>query len=388
LAQRRLGIIVNGATGALARHQHLAALLALRAEGGLTLSNGDRLVPDPILVGRSEDRLRTLAADIKVEHWTTDLDNALSDGGSEIFFDVAATGGRFEAVGRAIRSGKHVYCEKPIASTLRDAMELMRRASDAGVKHGTVQDKIFLPGFRKLRMLRESGFFGRLLEVRLEFGRWIFDGEHQRAQRPSWNYRKADGGGLVLDMFPHWRYMIEYLAADITAVSCSCRTHVARRRNEGAQPYAVDVEDSAFAQMELEGGAIASVNSSWCTRVRRDDIIVIQIDGTRGSAVATAHDCWTQPDVNTPSPTISVEKRQPQDFFAQWLDVPDNGAGGNSYRAGWELFLRHVAEDAPFPFTLLEGAKGVQLAELSYRSNAERRWVDVPTLSAPAATMQ
>ena len=385
---RRVGIIVNGATGGLARHQHLAALLALRAEGGLTLSDGDRLVPDPILVGRNEDRLRALAADVRVERWTTDLDTALSDNSNEIFFDAATTAGRFTVARRAIHSGKHVYCEKPVASTLDEAMELVRAARDAGVKNGTVQDKIFLPGFRKLKMLRESGFFGRTLEVRIEFGRWIFDGEHQRAQRPSWNYRKADGGGLILDMFPHWRYMIDHFAGAITAVNCTCRTHVARRRDEGGRPYAVDVEDSAFAHMEIEGGAVASVNSSWCTRIRRDDIIVVQIDGTRGSAVATPHDCWTQGDVNTPSPVISVNTRQPQDFFAQWLPVPANDGVGNSYRAGWELFLRHVADNEPFPFTLLEGARGVQLAELSYRSNAERRWMDVPALNADGSATQ
>ncbi len=380
LSDRRLGIIVNGATSGLARHQHLRALLALRAEGGLALKNGERIIPDPILVGRNEARLRALSAEIGIERWTTDLDAALSEKYDDIFFDVAATGGRFDIVCRAIAAGKHVYCEKPIASTLDQAMELVRRATEAGVKHGTVQDKIFLPGFRKLRMLRDSGFFGRLLEVRLEFGRWIFDGEHQDAQRPSWNYRKAEGGGLVLDMFPHWRYMIDHLADNITAVSCTCRTHIARRRDEARSPYVVDVEDSAFAQVELEGGAIASVNSSWCTRIRRDDIIVIQLDGTRGSAVATAHDCWTQTDVNTPSPLLSVDVRQPMDFYAHWLSVPDGAGRGNSYRAGWELFLRHVAEDAPFPFTLLEGAKGVQLAEASYRSNLERRWIEVPML--------
>jgi predicted dehydrogenase len=377
---RRIGIIVNGATGALARHQHLAALLALRADGGLVLSNGERLVPDLILAGRNADRLRVLAAEIGVERWTTDLDLALSSESNDIFFDTANTAGRFDVVLRAIRSGKHIYCEKPIAAKLDQAIELVRAAKDAGVKHGTVQDKIFLPGFRRLKMLRQAGFFGQILEVRVEFGRWIFDGEHQRGQRPSWNYRKADGGGLVLDMFPHWRYMIEHFAGKITAVNCTCRTHVARRRDESGRPYAVDVEDSAFAHLELAGGILASVNSSWCTRVRRDDIIVVQIDGTRGSAVATAHDCWTQGDINTPSPVLSVNTRQPQDFYAQWLEVPDNIGAGNSYRAGWELFLRHIADDQPFPFTLLEGAKGVQLAELSYRSNAERRWMNVPDL--------
>jgi predicted dehydrogenase len=354
----------------------------MRAEGGVALKSGDRLIPDPVLVGRSPEKLRDLAAEIGVERWTTDLDAALKSAEDTIFFDVAATGCRFGAVHRAIAAGKHIYCEKPIATTLSEAMQLVRRAKEAGVKHGTVQDKIFLPGFRRLATLRDSGFFGRILEARLEFGRWIFDGELQPAQRPSWNYRKADGGGLVLDMFPHWQYMLEHLVAPVVAINCTCRTHVAQRRDEAGHLYDVDVEDAAFAHLELDGGVLASVNSSWCTRVRRDDIIVIQIDGTRGSAVATPHDCFTQPDVNTPNPILSVDCRQPQDFYTQWLIVPKNVTEVNSYRAGWDLFLRHVTEDSPFPFSLLEGAKGIQLAELAYRSSRERRWIEIPALDA------
>lgn len=380
MTERRVGIIVNGATSGLARHQHLRALLAFRSEGGLPLRNGDRLIPDTILVGRNGVKLSALAKELDISRWTVDLDAALHSTDDTIFFDVSATAGRFENVCRAIAAGKHVYCEKPVASTFEQAIELVRLAKHAGIKHGTVQDKIFLPGFRKLHRVRDSGFFGRILEARLEFGRWIFDGEHEPAQRPSWNYRKKDGGGLVLDMFPHWRYMIDNLVGKVRVVNCICRTHVARRRDEAGQPYDVDVEDAAFAQLELEGGIIASVNSSWCTRIRRDDIIVIQVDGLRGSAVATPHECVTQSEVNTPKPILTVDRPQSDRFFDQWLSVPNNMNFVNSYRAGWEMFLRHVVEDAAFPFTLLEGAKGVQLAELSYRSNVERRWVEVPEL--------
>jgi predicted dehydrogenase len=381
MADRRLGIIVNGATGGLATGQHLRALLAIRAEGGLLLADGDRVLPDPILVGRNAERLRMLATAKGVARWTTDLDAALSDAGDAVFFDAAATGSRYQVVSRAIEAGKHVYCEKPIAGTLQEALDLARAAQRAGVKNGTVQDKVFLPGFRKLRLLRDSGWFGRILEVRLECGRWVFDGNQQPANRPSWNYRKRDGGELVLDMFPHWRYMLDQLVGEIRAVSCNTRTHIPRRRDEAGQPYDVDVEDSVFAQMELEGGVIASVNTSWCTRIRRDDVITLQVDGTHGSALATAHDCFTQPDVATPAAVISVDRRNPMDFRAQWLAMPDNAATANSYRSGWELFIRHVMEDAPFPSPLIEGAKGVQLAELSYLSHRERRWVDVPPLS-------
>lgn len=380
MADRRLGIIVNGATGGLATGQHLRALLAIRAEGGLPLADGDRVLPDPILVGRHAERLRQLAGAKGVARWTTELDAALADPADAVFFDAAATGGRYQVVRQAIEAGKHIYCEKPIAGTLREALELAGAAQRAGVKHGTVQDKVFLPGFRKLRLLRKSGWFGRILEVRLESGRWVFDGTRQPANRPSWNYRKRDGGGLVLDMFPHWRYMLDQLVGEVRAVSCTTRTHVPVRRDEAGQPYDVDVEDSVFAQLELEGSVIASVNTSWCTRIRRDDVITLQVDGTQGSALATAQDCFLQPDVATPAAVLQVDGRNKMDFRAQWLPMPDDAATVNSYRAGWELFIRHVLEDAPFPSPLIEGAKGVQLAELSYLSHRERRWVDVPKL--------
>jgi predicted dehydrogenase len=385
MAERRLGIIVNGATGGLATHQHLRALLTLRREGGLPLANGDRVMPDPILVGRNAAKLQALAAASGIARWTTDLDAALGASADTEFFDAATTGARYDVVRRAIAAGKDIYCEKPVARTLDEAMTLVRAAEQAGIRHGTVQDKLFLPGFRKLARLKESGFFGRILEVRLEFGRWIFDGEHQPAQRPSWNYRKRDGGGLILDMFPHWRYLIDRLVGEIQAVSCICRTQIARRLDEQGRPYEADAEDAAFAQMELEGGIIATVNSSWCTRIRRDDVITIQVDGTRGSAVAGPHDCVIQPDAATPKPVLTVDGRQPASFYDQWLAVPDNEAYANSYRCGWELFIRHVVDGQPFPSPLLEGAKGVQLAELSYLSDRERRWVTVPRLVATGA---
>ena len=376
----RIGIVLNGATSGLSRRQHLRALTAIRAEGGLPVNSTDRIIPDLILVGRNAEALRALAENNGNLRWTTDLDAALASKEDSIFFDVAATGARFDAVSRAIDAGKHIYCEKPIATSFEEALALARKAEAAGVCHGTVQDKLFLPGFRKLLMARNSGFFGRILEARLEFGRWIFDGEYQPAQRPSWNYRKRDGGGLVLDMFPHWRYMIDTLVGGVTAVNCTCRTHIPRRRDEAGRHYDVDVEDAAFAQLELEGGVLATVNSSWCTRIRRDDIIVIQIDGTDGSAVATAHDCFTQTAANTPNPVLSVDERQPQRFHEQWLAVPDNDQKLNSYRAGWHMFLKHVVAGQPFPFTLWEGVKGLQLVELAYRSSRERRWIDVPEI--------
>lgn len=377
---RRLGIIINGATGGLATLQHLPSLAAIRDEGGLPLRNGGRVELDLLLVGRDAGRLAEVSKATGGGHWTVDLDAALSSTEHTIFFDAAATGGRHERLSRAIAAGKHVYSEKPLAGSLDEAMALVRAADAARCCNGVVQDKMHLPGFRKLKQLKDSGYFGRILEVRLEFGRWIFDGETQVAQRPSWNYHKAEGGGLILDMFPHWRYMIEHLVGEIRAVSCTTRTQLPRRRDERGRPYDVDVEDSAFAQLELDGGILASVNSSWCTRVRRDGIINIQIDGTAGSAVASPNDCFVQPEATTPSPSISGARPQVPSFYDQWLAVPDDAAYHNGYRAGWELFIRHVVEGTPFPATFLEGAKGVQLAELSHRSDRERRWIDVPPL--------
>jgi predicted dehydrogenase len=380
LSTKRIGIIVSGATGMLVAHQHLPALLGIQREGGLALSNGDRVVPDLMLVGRNADKLKGVAASAGAARWTTDFDSALASREHDVFFDASASALRFDFVRRALRAGKHVYCEKPIAQTLDEAMTLVREAAAAKRCNGVVQDKIYLPGFARLKRLREEGFFGRILEVRLEFGRFIFDGETAPGQRPSWNYRKDDGGGLILDMFQHWRYMIETIVGPIRAVSCTTRTHIPRRWDEQGQPYDVDVEDAAFAQLELEGGIIASVNSSWCTRIRRDDVITIQVDGTKGSAVAGAYACHTQSEADTPRKIVSVNVRQPQDFLAQWRRLPDDPSPKNSYRAGWELFIRHVVEGAPFPSPFSEGAKGVQLAELSHLSDRERRWVDVPLL--------
>jgi predicted dehydrogenase len=379
--QRRLGVIVSGATGGLVAHQHLPALLAIRREGGVPLANGDRAVPDLLLVGRDASKVARTAISAGIERWTDDLDTALSSNEHQVFFDATATALRSALVSRALAAGKHVYCEKPLASTLADAMALVRMAAERRLCNGVVQDKILMPGMRKLKRLKEQGFFGRILEVRLEFSRWIFDGATRPAQRPTWNYRKRDGGGLILDMFPHWRYLIEHLAGGVRTVSCTARTQIPRRYDERGQRYDVDVEDAAFAHLELDGGAIASVNSSWTSRIRREDVITIQIDGTHGSAVAGLHDCYTQTDAATPKVAITVDERQPQSFHEQWQAIPDDATWQNSYRAGWDMFIRHVLIGTPFPSPFLEGAKGVQLAELSHLSNRERRWVEVPPLA-------
>jgi predicted dehydrogenase len=260
-------------------------------------------------------------------------------------------------------------------------MAIVRAAEAAGVKAASVQDKVYLPGFHKLHKLRDSGFFGRILSARLDSGWWVFDGESQPAQRSSWNYRKKDGGGLVLDMYPHWRYLLTSLIGPIKAVSCRKVTQIPRRIDEAGQPYEVDVEDEVFATFEFESGALAQVTSSWATRVKRDDLIQIQIDGTLGSAVAGGHQCFVQSLAATPKPAWNVEVAQAMDFDTQWQEVPDVEPFRNSYRQGWEQFLRHVAQDDKLRSPMLEGARDVQLTELCYQSDRERRWIDVPALT-------
>jgi len=381
MTARSIVIVIDGATGRLGTTQHLRALMAIRAEGGLPLADGDRLLPEPVLLGRNPQKLAALAAAHGGLKWSTERHACLDDPGIAIYFDASATGGRPQRAGDAIDAGKHVYLEKPIAETLPEALALARQAQRTGLKHGVVQDKLFLLGLRKLKKLYDADFFGRVLSVRLDFGWWVFDGGLYPAQRPSWNYRKATGGGLVLDMFAHWRYIFDRLLGEIKAVSCRHTTAVPERRNENGERYDVDVEDHAFATFELAGGVLAQVASSWASRVKRDDLLQIQVDGTRGSAVCGLHRCFVQPLVATPKPFFDPERPQPMVFDEQWQELPDVEPLRNGYRAGWEMFLRHVAEEAPFPSPLLEGAKSVQLAEACHQSNRERRWIDLPELT-------
>ena len=380
MATLSIGIVIDGATGRLGSTQHLRSLMAISSEGGLPLANGDRLVPEPLLLGRNPAKLAALAAAHGDLKWSADRDACLADPGVAIYFDATATGGRPARAGAALAAGKHVYLEKPIAESLADALDLARRADRAGLKNGVVQDKLFLPGLTKLRKLYEADFFGRILSIRLDFGWWVFDGALYPAQRPSWNYRKATGGGLILDMFAHWRYIFDRLLGEIKAVSCRHMTALPERRDESGEWYDVDVEDTAFATFELENGVLAQVSSSWASRVKRDDLLQIQVDGTLGSAVCGLHRCFVQPLVTTPKPFFDPDRPQAMVFDEQWQEMPDIEPFRSSYRAGWELFLRHVAEDAPFPSPFLEGAKSVQLAAACHQSNSERRWVDLPAL--------
>ena len=385
--EKRIGIIMHGVTGRMGTNQHLVrSILEIRKQGGIALKDGTRLMPDPILVGRNAAKVQELARQHGVSRWTTDLAKALNSKSDAVFFDAASTQLRPTLLKRAIAAGKHVYCEKPVSTNLAEALSLYRAAKKARVKHGVVQDKLWLPGLLKLQRLRDSGFFGKILSVRGEFGYWVFEGDPQSAQppaqRPSWNYRSEDGGGIILDMLCHWRYVLDQLFGGVKAVSCRGATHIPYRWDENGKKYRATADDAAYASFELAGGAIAHFNSSWTVRVRRDDLLTLQVDGTRGSAVAGLRRCWTQSLDATPKPVWNPDIPQPINFFEGWTEEPDDPAWGNAFKTQWELFLRHVAGEGPFRWGLMEGARGVQLAELGLRSWKRRRWVTVPTLRA------
>ncbi|WP_026581564.1 Gfo/Idh/MocA family protein [Bacillus sp. J33] len=379
---KNIGIIMNGVTGRMGTNQHLIrSIVAIREQGGVELANGDYIMPDPVLVGRNEDKLQALAEKHNIGRWSTDLDKCLADPHNVIYFDSQTTVRRADAIRKAIKAGKHIYCEKPTAANLEESLELAQLAYESGVKNGVVQDKLFLPGLLKLKRLADSGFFGKILSVQMEFGYWVFEGDWQAGQRPSWNYRKEDGGGIIVDMFAHWRYVLDNLFGNVKSVSCLGVTHIPKRVDEKGNPYVCTADDAAYATFELEGGIIAQVNSSWTVRVNREDLLTIQVDGTHGSAVAGLRDCKVQHRINTPKPVWNPDIENPFKFTEQWQPVPDNQTFDNGFKVQWELFLKHVAADEPFDWDLLEGAKGTQLAELGLKSWEERRWIDVPELS-------
>jgi predicted dehydrogenase len=382
MKEHKIGVIMNGVTGRMGANQHLLrSILAIIEQGGVQIKPGEVIMPDPILVGRNEQKLATLAQVHGLSRYSTDVDACLADSYNQIYFDSQLTSLRVDAVRKAIAAKKAIYCEKPTATTLGDALAIAKEVEAAGLKNGVVQDKLFLPGLLKLKYLIDAGFFGEILSVRGEFGYWVFDGYHQPAQRPSWNYRKEDGGGIIIDMFCHWRYVIDNLFGPVKAVSALGATHIDKRIDENGNEYTCTADDAAYGTFELANGIICHFNSSWAVRVRRDDLLTLQVDGTQGSAVAGLRDCVVQHDSFTPKPVWNPDIDNPIDFYETWQRVPTNQVYENAFKIQWEMFLKHVVLDTPFRWGLLEGAKGVQLAELGIESWQKRCWVDVPELS-------
>jgi len=377
-----LGIIMNGVSGRMGYRQHLVrSVLAIRDEGGVLLSNGTRVQVRPLLVGRDENKLKEIANRHGIEDWTTDLDGALTDPNWQVYGDFLVTRARVEAIKRAIAAGKAIYTEKPAAESFPDALALAQLAERAGVKSGVVHDKLYLPGILKLKRLIESGFFGRIMSIRGEFGYWVFEGDWHPAQRPSWNYRSEDGGGITLDMFPHWSYVLENLFGSVKSVYSRAVTHIPARVDESGNHYLANADDAAYAIFELEGGVIAQINSSWTVRVNRDEIVELQVDGTLGSAVVGLYDCKIQPRNSTPKPVWNPDIEDEIDYAKNWLKVPSNEPVENGFKTQWCHFIRHVVEDAPYSYDLYSGAKGLLLAEKALESSREARRVDIPNMS-------
>lgn len=381
MKEHKVGIIMNGVTGRMGTNQHLLrSIAAIIRQGGVRINEAETIMPDPVLVGRNKNKLEKLSELSEVKKITTDLDEALADKNNIIYFDAQVTGRRADAVRQAVKAGKHIYCEKPIAVDTKTALELYKLCNDAGLKNGVVQDKLWLPGIIKLKRLIQQGFFGKILSVRGEFGYWVFEGDSIPAQRPSWNYRKEDDGGIIVDMLCHWRYVLDNVFGKVKAVSCIGATHIPKRVDEMGKQYDCTADDSAYATFELEGDIIAHFNSSWTVRVRRDDLLTLQVDGTKGSAVAGLRECYIQHYGNTPRPVWNPDIQQPINYFEGWSKVPEQETYDNAFKVQWELFLRHVIKDEPFPWDLRAGAKGVQLAEKGLESWSKRCWVDIPEL--------
>jgi len=377
----KVGIIMNGVTGRMGTNQHLLRSIAeIIKQGGVKVSASEFIMPDPVLVGRDAVKLEKLAQQSGVNKFTTNLESVMADPAYQVYFDSQTTGRRAEGVRQAVKAGKHVYCEKPTAVSTKVAMELYELCKKAGVKNGVVQDKLWLPGIMKIKRLIQNGFFGEILSVRGEFGYWVFEGHTIPAQRPSWNYRKEDDGGIIVDMLCHWRYVLDHVFGKVKSVSCLGKTHISERVDEQGKPYACTADDAAYATFELDNGVIAQFNSSWTVRVRRDDLLTLQVDGTKGSAVAGLRECYTQHYGNTPKPTWNPDIPQQIDFYAGWSKVPEQETFDNAFKVQWELFLKHVVKDTPFPWDLREGAKGVQLAEKGLESWEKRCWVAIPEL--------
>jgi predicted dehydrogenase len=377
-----IGIIMNGVTGRMGTNQHLIrSMVAIIDQGGVQINAEEVILPEVVLVGRNETKLRKLAERTGIQKWTTNLDSVLDDSKYSVYFDAQTTGRRADAILKAVTKGKHIYCEKPVATETKIALDLYHACEKAGVKHGVVQDKLWLPGLLKLKRLMQNDFFGEILSVKGDFGYWVFEGHSVPAQRPSWNYRKEDDGGIIVDMLCHWRYVLDHLFGAVKGVFCLGATHIPERIDEQGNPYKCTADDAAYATFELEGGIVAQFNSSWTTRVRRDDLLTMQVDGTKGSALVGLRDCWTQTYGNTPKPVWNPDIPNPIDFYNSWSKMPEQETFDNAFKAQWELFLKHIVCDTPFPWNMLEGAKGVQLAEKGLESWAKKTWVTLPDLS-------
>ena len=373
---------MNGVTGRMGYRQHLVrSVLAIRDEGGIELPDGSRLQVEPVLIGRRMDKLARAGRAPRGRRLHHRPRRRAGRRHGHVYFDSQITGERKKAILKAVAAGKHVFTEKPIAESVEEGQELVDAAREAGIIDGVVHDKLYLPGLLKLKRLVDAGFFGEILSVRGEFGYWVFEGDIVPAQRPSWNYRAEDGGGMVLDMFCHWNYVLENLFGRVRSVTAKAVTHIPQRWDEQGRPYQATADDAAYGIFELEGGIIAQINSSWAVRVDRASWWSSRSTAPTGrpwrgcSAAACSTGCRRRSRSGTPTcPTD-------QDFRSQWDDVPDNEVFRNGFRAQWERYLLDVHAGRPHLYDFAAGVRGLQLVEAGLRSSAEGRTIQLQELA-------
>ena len=369
---KTIGIAMNGITGRIGQ-KHLAAISAIQKKGGVLLADGQRIYPEPILLGRDQTKLESLGQEFGFSQQSTNLAAALLDQSTSIYFDALVPLERPANIRQALLAGKHVYAEKPLAITYEAAHELAQLAQNLGLRHGLVQNLLFQPGPQKLEQLVRNGFFGRILNARIDFGYWVFEGDWQTAQRPAWNYQRESGGGISVDMFPHWNGLLENLFGPIRAISHLAKTHIPQRFDQ-QQPYQATADDAAYSLLELESGMTVQISASWTTRVYHDDFLSIQIDGTHGSATAGYRTCKVQHRVQTPLSSAMISASPPQ---TDWQELPELLKVSEPFQAQWEYFLRAVMSNEPFPWDFFAAARGLQLAKTALQSNLERRWLTI-----------
>ena len=251
-----------------------------------------------------------------------------------------------------------------------------------------MHDKLYLPGLMKLKRLVDGGFFGRILSVRGEFGYWVFEGDYLPAQRPSWNYRAQDGGGMVLDMFCHWNYVLENLFGRVEAVTAKAVTHIPERWDERGERYAATADDAAYAIFELEGDVIAQVNSSWAVRVERKELVEFQVDGTHGSAVAGLFGCRIQPREATPE--AGVEPRpahRPRTSAPSGRRCPTTRSSATGSARSGSSSCSTSTHGRPHPYDFAAGVRGLRLVEAGLQSSRRGPAGGAVTVSATRRTL-
>ena len=279
-----------------------------------------------------------------------------------ILFDAAATKQRVSTLTKAIAAGKHIYSEKPVALSVADGMALLTAARARNLKHGAVEDKIFLPGLQKLSAARRA----EILRPRHRLSpRFRLVGVRRiRAQKPAAKLElpakrcRRSHHGYVSALALR---RSKAFSARSVGLWHATATAIPQRADESGTRYDVDVDDTSLTLAELENGAVGTIACSWATRVRRDDLLTFQIDGTSGSAVAGLHRCWAQsagdtPEVRHINPMVDIGF----DYRRDWKEVPGLAAYANPYRVGWDRFLKHIVTGEPLASDLSAGIRDVQ----------------------------